>query len=192
MSEVNMNDFVLARSTLYRKFEVNRLGQVRTTYVRKYTPKNPTPENQPHNKGDQTITYGRQYSKSGYKQVSRYLVHRLVAEAFIPNPDPAKYTEVNHKDFNPSNNNVENLEWCTREFNKNYHSPEFNESRKIGAEASAKVNRKKMRITYPDGTTQDFNSCRDVAQKFGVSPSYITMWHNKGNICFGGCKIERI
>lgn len=46
-------------------------------------------------------------------------VHRLVAEAFIPNHDSLK-NEINHIDENPSNNNVENLEWCDRRYNMNY------------------------------------------------------------------------
>lgn len=46
------------------------------------------------------------------------LVHRLVAEAFIPNPEGLRY--VNHKDEDPSNNQVNNLEWCTAEYNNNY------------------------------------------------------------------------
>jgi hypothetical protein len=45
-------------------------------------------------------------------------VHKLVAKAFIPNPN--SYTEVNHKDENPLNNNVDNLEWCTHHYNMTY------------------------------------------------------------------------
>lgn len=55
-------------------------------------------------------------SKNG--KVKTYKVHRLVAEAFIPNPK--NYNVVNHKDEVKTNNYVDNLEWCTHSYNVNY------------------------------------------------------------------------
>lgn len=58
----------------------------------------------------------------GYLNVSlqgkNYLVHRLVAECFIPNPE--NKTEVNHKDRNRQNNHIDNLEWVTHQENMDY------------------------------------------------------------------------
>ena len=47
-----------------------------------------------------------------------YSVHRLVAIAFLPNPD--NLPEVNHRDEDKINNSVENLEWCDGKYNVNY------------------------------------------------------------------------
>lgn len=62
----------------------------------------------------------------GYKRVllslygkkKKYSVHRIVAAAFIPNPN--NYPEVNHKDEDTANNKADNLEWCTAKYNSNY------------------------------------------------------------------------
>lgn len=59
-----------------------------------------------------------------------FLLHRLIAIAFIPNPN--NYPCINHKDENKSNNSLDNLEWCTYRYNLNYgtHNARANETRK--------------------------------------------------------------
>lgn len=88
-------------------------------------------------KGYTTITKkGRILSlttnRLGYKEVHLYnyqeqkcktlSVHRLVAFAFIPNPEQEHLREINHIDENKSNNRIDNLEWCDRAYNVRYGS----------------------------------------------------------------------
>ena len=56
--------------------------------------------------------------KDGEKEF--YKIHRLVAEAYLPNPNNLPY--VNHKDENKENNALQNLEWCDGSYNINYGS----------------------------------------------------------------------
>ena len=54
----------------------------------------------------------------GVNGCKTFPVHRLVAKAFISNPN--KLPQVNHKDENKANNNADNLEWCTQKYNIQY------------------------------------------------------------------------
>ena len=78
-------------------------------------------------------------------------IHRLVAEAFIPNPKG--FLEINHKDENKSNNELSNLEWCTREYNINY------------GKRTEKVSKKVRAINIKTGEVFTFNSIREAGRK---------------------------
>lgn len=68
----------------------------------------------------------------------KYFVHRLVMYAFCPNPDPDKYTQINHKNEITNDNRPENLEWCTQTYNNNYGG-------RIAKQANALVNGKRAK-----------------------------------------------
>lgn len=82
------------------------------------------------------------------KKKKCFLIHRLVASAFIPNPN--NYPQINHIDENPKNNRLENLEWCTGEQNirawlKN-HPNARKSARKRKSGTPYRVNRNRQKI----------------------------------------------
>ena len=68
--------------------------------------------------GQTTKRFSVMLSKKG--KTKRMSVHRLVAMAFVNNPNPSEFTEVNHIDEDPTNNKADNLEWCNRRYNMTY------------------------------------------------------------------------
>lgn len=111
--------------------------------------------------------------KGGYVRVQLYynytqkgfLVHRLVAKAFIPNPN--NYPQVNHKDENKLNNCVNNLEWCTNKYNCN-----FGTKPEKCRENSLKLQMNKRQVIIYDLENHYIDTCRsmmDVARKLNCS-----------------------
>jgi len=98
--------------------EVSTFGKVRTldkvTSSEKYTRFTKGHVLKQCDNGHGYLQVGIQIDK---KRTMKY-VHRLVAQAFIQNPD--SLPEINHKDCNRSNNDVSNLEWVTHEENNQY------------------------------------------------------------------------
>lgn len=98
------------------EYEISNLGRIRSTdsiikrsngwpYFRKGKILKPSSKYGGYYKGAVCVN----------KKMISYKIHRLVAEVFIPNPENKE--EVNHIDGNKLNNNISNLEWCTRQEN---------------------------------------------------------------------------
>lgn len=93
------------------RYSVSNFGRVKSNYANKEKILKPYP----HTDGYLFIDIRHK----GMKRKS-IAVHRLVAFAFIKNPDPEHFDQVNHKDENVANNHVDNLEWCDAKYNSNY------------------------------------------------------------------------
>jgi hypothetical protein len=106
--------------------------------------------------------------KDGYYQIrlydsgcqGTYKIHRLVAEAFIDNP--CNLPLINHKDEDKKNNTVDNLEWCTKEYNNNYGSRAQKILRKIN---QIDLHSNKIIKTYV--------SIASAAKEYNINPSSI-------------------
>lgn len=97
-------------------YQVSNLGRVKSLSRNKWCSKKTSKE----------ILMKTRIGNNGYKKVGLSInskqktvsVHKLVAQAFIPNPN--NYPVINHKDENPLNNRADNLEWCTYSYNSSY------------------------------------------------------------------------
>ena len=95
--------------TDFPNYEVSNLGNVRNKKNKKMLKLRPVP------KGNDYICYDVCLYNDTKKLGFHKKIHRLVAEAFIPNLE--NKPEIDHKDRNPSNNHVDNLRWATRSEN---------------------------------------------------------------------------
>lgn len=89
---------------------------------------------------------GNYYSVALYRdgKAHYYLISRLVAQAFIPNPN--NFGVVNHLDENPHNNCVSNLEWCTQKHNANWGTARMRLSRALKGRVVSESEREHHRI----------------------------------------------
>ena len=100
-----------------------------------------------------------------------FMVHRLVAMAFIPNPELLPF--VNHKDEVSANNNVDNLEWCTQKYNCNYGTHNARMAKTISETAYQK--RKVVQLSLEGDYIATFNSIKEAADCLNIHRSSISV-----------------
>ncbi|MFT8756944.1 NUMOD4 domain-containing protein [Leuconostoc pseudomesenteroides] len=127
-------------------------------------------------------------NEKGYMRVSlsgqggkkkMHSVHRLVALAFLPNPE--NFEEVNHRDFNKENNRVENLEWCDREYNMSYLDTKDRRLKNLDRNKIGVKHRKPV-IGVTETQRVRFDSIKSASKFIGCVPSAV------GNVIYGRSK----
>lgn len=93
-----------------------------------------------------------------------YKIHRLVADAYIPNP--TNLPQVNHKDEDKTNNSVSNLEWCNHTYNMRYGTRAERQSATLRSKATG-------RAVYCVELNKVFHSIKEGALSINVNRSCI-------------------
>lgn len=108
--------------------------------------------------------YQIRLSKNGKKK--GYQVHRLVAIAFIPNPN--NFPQINHKDENKLNNIVNNLEWCSIAYNNTFGT------RLERVSNSNKLRREVVKYDLEGNFITQYKSVTEAGRKNNTCPSSIS------------------
>lgn len=136
--------------------------------------------------------YGRKrisLTKNGERKL--YQVHRLIAMTFLDKQDfkymdsenkehiNLKDLEINHKDENPLNNNVENLEWCSHNYNMHYGNIE---EKKRNSKKTKRIEQYSLYGKY----IRTWDSVLDITKDLGISKQSISYCCNKKIHTAGG------
>lgn len=113
-------------------------------------------------------------SKNNVQKI--FLIHRLVAEAYLDNPN--NLPEINHKDEVKTHNWINNLEWCDGKYNRNYGT------------RTERASKRCMKKVICIETGEIFNSGKEAAEVMGLSRSHISQVCNKKRNTTGGYHFE--
>lgn len=160
-------------------YEVSNEGNVRSIavwshkYQRVLKRKIPTIKVQ-----DTTIEGYKRVLLSLYGVHKHCAVHRLVAMAFLDNGN--NLPEVNHKDENPANNKVDNLEWCTRKYNANYGTLPQRISERCTNDI--RISKPVIQLTINGEFVKRYPSIKEASRQTGAPDEVIT------RVCKGKAK----
>ena len=106
--------------------------------------------------------------KNGVKK--KYLIHRLVADAFIPNP--LNLPEINHKNEDKTDNRVENLEWCDHKHNINFGTRNLRVAEKM---TNGKLSKSVVQLTKEGEFVRNWPSMMEIQRELKFNQSNISM-----------------
>ena len=152
-------------------YQVSNLGRVKSVERDKFLP-NGTFHSHLKEKILAPFLNNKGYSsvklcKNGKKKA--ILIHRLVAEAFLPNPE--NKSQINHKDEVKSNNAVDNLEWCTSVYNNNFGT---RKERQIQNRRNYKLgNHPKAKPVFCEELNKKFDCIASAQEELGINRSCV-------------------
>lgn len=148
--EITIDDFKGKKIANYPNYLISKEGQVYSTKTNKIK------LSQKNQNGYCRIELLNENEKK------KFYIHRLVAEAYIPNPN--NYNQVNHKDLNKHNNNVNNLEWCSEAMNMQHN-----------ADNKPENSRKVIQLDLDDDNKiiRTYNSIKEASEKTDINKTSI-------------------
>lgn len=117
-------------------------------------------------------------------KTKHHRVNRLVAQAFIPNPE--NLPQVNHKDENKSNNRVENLEYCDAKYNANYGTR--NERSSYNRINHPLKSKQVLQYTFDGDFVSEYPSMQEAQRQTGINQGCISACCNGKQKTAGGYK----
>lgn len=156
----------------YEEYEISTLGRVKALSKIRFMPGNNKPFKIEEKILKQTLNNTNHLYVDLHKngKRNRFLVHRLIAEAFIPNPD--EYPCVRHLNDDPLNNKIDNLSWGTQKMNMR-DKCKNNRQQKGTQVKQAKLTENQIFDIRKIHTNKELNQYQ-IAKKFNVSQSVIS------------------
>lgn len=155
----------------YENYQISNLGNVKSLNYKR-TGKDKILKPIKDKKGYLMVNLCKQAKSKTYK------IHRLVAQAFLPNQN--NLPQVNHKDEDKQNNAASNLEWCTNKYNSNYGT----RNQRVGKSNINHTKRSKQVLCVENGVI--YPSTMELQRQLGLPQQNISHCCNGKRKTCGG------